>query len=177
VRKVDVPSSQAGRFSLSLRGVRKELRRRGRRANELVKDVEDAMKGWLDGTTTAAAAGQVPRPVDRGEDPSIMELSHNSLQLKWKTDDPFARYIIHCVARWHSVVSFSKLPSARLPHHSNLETSPLQVKTYKPSAEQRRGTRSCLGRIPTIRIPVQQRCFTRRQRPTSTRPRWRPTRK
>lgn len=118
MRKIDLSSSQAGRFSLSLKGVRKELRQRGRRANELVKDVEDAMKGWLDGTlTTAATAEQVPRPVDRGEHPSIMELSHNPLQLKWKTGDPFARYIIHCVARWHSVVSYSKqLPSARQLH-------------------------------------------------------------
>ena len=108
MRKIDLPSSQAGRFSLSLKGVRKELRQRGRRANELVRDVEDVMTAWLDGTSTTAAAEQVPRPVDRGEYPSIMELSHNPLQLKWKTDDPFARYIIHCVARWHSVVSFSK---------------------------------------------------------------------
>ena len=121
MRKVDLPSSQAGRFSLSLKGVRKELRQRGRRANELVKDVEDAMKGWLDDTTTTAiATEQVPRPVDRGEHPSIMELSHNPLQLKWKTDDPFARYVIHCVARWYSVVSFSKyLPPSARPLHPN----------------------------------------------------------
>ena len=109
MRKIDLPSSQAGRFSLSLKGVRKELRQRGRRANELIRDVEDTMKAWLDGTMTAAAAAeQVPRPVDRGERPTITELSHTPLQLKWKTDDPFARYIIHCVARWHSVVSFSE---------------------------------------------------------------------
>ena len=120
MRKIDLPSSQAGRFSLSLKGVRKELRQRGRRANELVKDVEDTMKGWLDGAlTTAAAAEQVPRPVDRGDNPSIMELSHNPLQLKWKTGDPFARYIIHCVARWHSVVSFSKRPPSARQLHLN----------------------------------------------------------
>jgi hypothetical protein len=118
VRKIDLSSSQAGRFSLSLKGVRKELRQRGRRANELVRDVEDTMEAWLHGTTTAAAAAeQVPRPVDRGEYPTITELSHNPLQLKWKTEDPFARYIIHCVARWHSVVSFSKhLPLFAEPH-------------------------------------------------------------
>ena len=109
MRKIHLPSSQAGRFSLSLKGVRKELRQRGQRANELVRDVEDTMKAWLDGTTTATAVDeQVPRPVDRGEHPSITELSHNPLQLQWMTGDPFARYIIHCVARWHSVVSFSK---------------------------------------------------------------------
>jgi hypothetical protein len=128
VRKIDLPSSQAGRFSLSLKGVRKELRQRGRRANELVRDVEDAMKGWLDGNTMTAAE-QVPRPVDRGEIPSIMEMSHNSLQLNWKTDDPFARYIIHCVARWHSVVSFSEQPSLCQTRTEIKERSPLQAKT------------------------------------------------
>ena len=123
MRKLDLSSSQAGRFSLSLKGVRKELRQRGRRANELVRDVEDTMKVWLDGTTTVAAVDeQVPRPVDRGEYPSITELSHNPLQLKWKTDDPFARYIIHCVARWHSVVSFSKhIPLLR--NHAQIKAS------------------------------------------------------
>ena len=65
--------------------MRKELRQRGQRANELVRDVEDTMKAWLDGTTTAAAE-QVLRPV-------------TPLQLKWKTDDPFAWYIVQGVAR------------------------------------------------------------------------------
>ena len=129
VRKIDLPSSQAGRFSLSLKGVRKELRQRGRRANELVRDVEDTMKAWLNGTTTAAAAAaaaeQIPRPVATHNHGTVAHPAAAQM-------DPFARYIIHCVTHWHSVVSFSNTYS--LLNHTQIKAS--IAKTYQLPMEQ-----------------------------------------
>jgi len=40
---------------------------------------------------------------------SIREVSRTPLQLIWSiADDPFARYVVHCCARYHEIVSFSK---------------------------------------------------------------------
>lgn len=40
---------------------------------------------------------------------SVVELSRTPLQLVWRiTDDAFARYVVHCTARYHKIVSFSQ---------------------------------------------------------------------
>ena len=42
------------------------------------------------------------------ESTGIVELSRSPLQLIWSVaDDAFARYVVHCCARYHQVVSFS----------------------------------------------------------------------
>jgi len=47
------------------------------------------------------------RPV--GNSGTIVEVSRTPLQLIWRIpDDAFARYVVHCCARYHEVVSFSK---------------------------------------------------------------------
>lgn len=39
----------------------------------------------------------------------IREVERTPTRLVWSVeDDAFARYIIHCVCRWHSVVSYSE---------------------------------------------------------------------
>lgn len=101
----NIPSSHAGRFSLSLRGVRRELRGRGPRGDFLVKEVEEALQVWLSNGNQPVNQLQV---IDKSDRPVITEVSRTPLQVVWKTDDAFARWIIHCVARWHGVVSFSK---------------------------------------------------------------------
>lgn len=105
----NINSAYAGRFTMGLRGVRRELRQRGGiRARHLVQDVEEAIQAWLDGVDTSQPNERTGRAVDRSEPPSIVEVSHGPLEMIWRTDDPFARWIVHCVSRWHGVVSFSE---------------------------------------------------------------------
>lgn len=103
-------SAYAGRFTLSLRGLRKDLRQRGGgRARTLVEDIEHAIQSWLDAEIIPAGASSLSsKAIDRSDPPTITEVSNNPLELVWYTEDPFARWIIHCVSRWHGIVSFSK---------------------------------------------------------------------
>ena len=115
----DPASANAGRFSLSLKGMRKELRRSGGRAEALVRDIETEMVEWLrqGGTLLAPSRGADSQLVNDdmhgipvGETGSITEVSRTPLQLIWRiSDDAFARYVVHCCARYHEVVSFSRL--------------------------------------------------------------------
>jgi hypothetical protein len=115
----DPASANAGRFSLSIKGMRKELRRSGGRAEALVRDIETEMVEWLrqGGTLLAPSRGAGSQLVNDdmhgtpvGETGSITEVSRTPLQLIWRiSDDAFARYVVHCCARYHEVVSFSRL--------------------------------------------------------------------
>lgn len=113
----DPNTANAGRFSLSLKGMRRELRKSGFRAEALVRDVEHEVFEWLQ------AGGIVLAPDNEsmasedfmsvgtlvGETGTIFEVSRTPLQLVWSiTDDSFARYVVHCCARYHEVVSFSQ---------------------------------------------------------------------
>ncbi|PIL35907.1 hypothetical protein GSI_01567 [Ganoderma sinense ZZ0214-1] len=106
-------SANAGRFSLSLKGMRRQLRSSGPRTELLVKEVEDEILDWL-------AAGGVMLAPDAsatfdspstpiGSTDAILEVSRTPLQLVWNIEDnAFTRYVVHCCARYHDVVSFSK---------------------------------------------------------------------
>ncbi|KAI0355582.1 hypothetical protein OH77DRAFT_1424522 [Trametes cingulata] len=106
-------SANAGRYSLSLKGMRRQLRKSGPRTELLVKEVEDEIVSWLtnggimlspDNTADLAFPG-----VPIGTSETIMEVSRTPLQLVWSIhDDAFTRYVVHCCARYHDVVSFSK---------------------------------------------------------------------
>ena len=105
-------SANAGRFSMSLKGMRRELRKSGPRTELLVKEVEEEIVDWLTtggvilspDTVTAYDLPGVPI----GTSDAIMEISRTPLQLVWSiADDAFTRYVVHCCARYHDVVSFS----------------------------------------------------------------------
>ncbi|KIY44390.1 hypothetical protein FISHEDRAFT_51494 [Fistulina hepatica ATCC 64428] len=105
----DITSANAGRFTLSLRGIRRELRKSGY-AQELVHVVEAEIVQWLAGssviTPDAAPQSSAPHPIGSTW---ISEISRSPLQLVWKiSDQAFTRYIVHCCARYHEVISFSK---------------------------------------------------------------------
>ncbi|KAF8608704.1 hypothetical protein BDV93DRAFT_206127 [Ceratobasidium sp. AG-I] len=109
----DPASALAGKFSLSLRGLRRELRRRRGRAEPLVRAVEAELCEWL-------AEPAKPADVDDYVIVSgIREVRRSPGELVWDVDqDGFARYVVHCTARWYGVVSFSKEEpdGARLTH-------------------------------------------------------------
>ncbi|CAK5281488.1 unnamed protein product [Mycena citricolor] len=111
----DPKSTDCGRFSLSLKGMRRDLRKMGFRSRILVREIETEILCWLEGGVVLDPEGgiqtdildAVGRPV--GETGSVLELTRTPLQLVWRiSDDPFARYVVHCTARYHNIVSFSK---------------------------------------------------------------------
>ncbi|KAH7921401.1 hypothetical protein BV22DRAFT_1072392 [Leucogyrophana mollusca] len=151
----DPPSANAGRFSLSLRGMRKELRRQGARAESLVRDIEGEIVQWLEGGTwfspdaEDALALKFPGiPVKDRE--HVREVLRTPLQLVWMiTADAFTRYVVHCCARYHNVVSYSKevsgerltyllRPNATRPDPStaaSLDTPPATDADYSSQVE------------------------------------------
>ncbi|KAG5639103.1 hypothetical protein H0H81_006692 [Sphagnurus paluster] len=116
----DPISANAGRFSLSLKGMRRGLRKCGFRAELLVRDVEHEIAEWLHAGGTVLNP-DMSEPEDLtapgtpvGDTGTIFEVSRTPLQLVWYTDeDAFARYVVHCCARYHEIVSFSKELSGR----------------------------------------------------------------
>ncbi|CAL1706537.1 unnamed protein product [Somion occarium] len=106
-------SANAGRFSMSLKGMRRELRRSGPRTEVLVKEVEDEIVSWLRHGGVLLNPDVIHDSNIHGSPVGtlgvISEVSRTPLQLVWSTaDDAFARYVVHCCARYHSIVSFSK---------------------------------------------------------------------
>lgn len=103
-----------------MKGMRRELRRAGGRAEALVRDIEEEMVEWLQGgvilkpdESNAAGLDNVKFKPGEGKEigttGSIIEVSRTPLQLVWSVaDDAFARYVVHCCARYHEVISFSK---------------------------------------------------------------------
>ncbi|KAJ7703254.1 hypothetical protein B0H17DRAFT_922419 [Mycena rosella] len=112
----DPRSADCGRFSLSLKGMRRDLRRMGFRSKLLVFDIETEVVEWLEagGTVLSPDAPEPGSVLDGPGVPvrntgTVVELSRTPLQLIWRiADDAFARYVVHCTARYHKVVSFSK---------------------------------------------------------------------
>lgn len=110
----DPKSANAGQFSLGFKGIRKALRQSSWRARELVRDIEDELLDWLAGGTLLLPDSLKELDPDEpgyfiGESESIIQLSRTPLQMIWSIgDDSHARYIVHCCARYHKVISFSQ---------------------------------------------------------------------
>ncbi|KAF8554165.1 hypothetical protein OG21DRAFT_1462970 [Imleria badia] len=111
-------TSTAGLFSLSLRGTRRTLRARPSSAY-LVEAIETHLVAWLQGGTYLhpdQAKGLLRFPGDPvGGREDIREVAREAGRLVWAVkadpgyhDGGFERYVVHCVARWYGVVSFSK---------------------------------------------------------------------
>jgi hypothetical protein len=89
------------------------LRKTGGRAQGLVRDVEAEILLWLEGGVVLSPGTdgddglRFPGVAVRGRD-DLREVGKSPLQLVWATDDAFVRYVVHCCARYHDIVSFSK---------------------------------------------------------------------
>ena len=95
---------------MGLKGMRKQLRKSGPRAELLVKEVEAEIMGWLDNNVWLNPDHSVSEQnhIPIGTSTSIVEVSRTPMQLVWAIeDDAFARYVVHCCARYHNIVSFS----------------------------------------------------------------------
>ncbi|KAF8210174.1 hypothetical protein K438DRAFT_1809117 [Mycena galopus ATCC 62051] len=111
----DPKSTDCGRFSLGLKGMRRDLRKMGFRSKPLVVEIEGELLKWLAGGTQLSPDS--PQNIlnssgtPLGSTGTIVEISRTPLQLVWRMaddSDAFARYVVHCTARYHKVVSFSK---------------------------------------------------------------------
>ncbi|KAA1473985.1 hypothetical protein DENSPDRAFT_840528 [Dentipellis sp. KUC8613] len=129
-----VPTANAGRFSLSMRGMRRTLRKAGPRTQALVKGVEDELVNWLQNGTVVVRTEDAGPLDEHGQEfpgriianqEGVREVERTPTKLVWWIeDDAWARYVVHCCARYHEVVSFSKdTPTHRLTHLLRPNTS------------------------------------------------------
>ncbi|KAJ7783074.1 hypothetical protein B0H16DRAFT_1403477 [Mycena metata] len=113
----DPRSIDCGRFSLGLRGMRRDLRKMGFRSKLLVLEIETEVVGWLEAGGTLLSPDAFESDISSSGTPigttGVVEVSRTPLQLIWNIDDPFARYVVHCTARYHKIVSFSKEVSSQ----------------------------------------------------------------
>ncbi|KAG6899841.1 hypothetical protein C0993_006359 [Termitomyces sp. T159_Od127] len=131
----DPNSANAGRFSVSLKGMRRELRRSGFRAELLVRDVENEILEWLQGgivlnPDSHEADSLTATGVPVGNTGTIFEVSRTPLQ-------------------YHEIVSFSKeiagrrltyllRPNVTRPDHyaiTALDTPPVTDLDYSSYAD------------------------------------------
>ena len=107
-------SSMSGLFSLGLKGVRRELRKSGGRLKNAILEIEDEILTWLDGGTILAQNKEDFEELDApgkpiGQTGRILEIHRDPLRMIWYIEnDGFIRYVIHCCARYHNIISFSK---------------------------------------------------------------------
>ncbi|EEB88427.1 hypothetical protein MPER_13746, partial [Moniliophthora perniciosa FA553] len=94
---VDLNSANAGRFSLSLKGIRRDLLKCGYRAELLVRDIETEILEWLEaGGTVLAPASSMEDNIQTPGTPirdtnTVFEVSRTPLKLVWDTSsDGFA---------------------------------------------------------------------------------------
>jgi hypothetical protein len=96
--------------------MRRELRKSGYRTQVLVREVEQEISAWLEegGVLLDPDNAQEVDPRSGpliGQLEAIREVARTPLKLVWKVEDAsdaFARYVIHCCARYYQVVSYSK---------------------------------------------------------------------
>lgn len=78
----------------------------------MVREVEGELMGWLDidvWVNPDMDSSSRPEGTPIGSLGAIREVERTHKQLVWEiNDDAFARYVVHCCARYHNVVSFSE---------------------------------------------------------------------
>ncbi|GJJ06467.1 hypothetical protein Clacol_000659 [Clathrus columnatus] len=100
----DPISANAGRYSLSLKGIRKRLRKAGPITEQIVFDIDESLTTWLQ-TGIVVLQPDISIP---GASLNAAEISRSALQLIWRVEDDFPRFLVHCVARYYGIVSYSK---------------------------------------------------------------------
>lgn len=80
----------------------------------LVREIEGEIIDWLSAGVWVEPDVKMSMELEHGGTSigslgSIREVERTHQQLVWEiNDDAFARYVVHCCARYHNVVSFSK---------------------------------------------------------------------
>jgi len=167
---IDPFSATMGAFNRSLKGVRKNMRRlvgshvcptgEPGPLEQILTKIDHRLSSWIDSHTvwkatetdfsrtvvepnpwpSSAPLRHQPVPEPSSE-PSIVEISRSPHMLNWEVGNPFGRYLVHCVARYYGIVSFSR-PAASATsdpiHAGSQRTVVCMVKAHFPT---RRGSR------------------------------------
>lgn len=182
----DAKANNAGQFSLSKRGMRKALRRSGPRTQALVRGVEEELMCWLSGVEVVMnpdkeSGYQFPgRAVAGLEDIREVERSPQRL-VWWIENDTWVRYVVHCCARYHNIVSFStsirflfKFPSP--PHfQSSFMVDAVYISLSQVKTPQLIASRISCARTRRDRTQLRALHLQRHPLPTATFPRTRHT--
>jgi hypothetical protein len=81
----------------------------------IVLDIEHELVEWLTAggvvlrpdTQRAMSPSKAPgKPL--GTSHSIREVHRSPMELVWQVDEGYPRFLLHCVARFHNVVSYSE---------------------------------------------------------------------
>lgn len=127
----DSKASDFGRFSLPMKGLKRSIRRivsSGGAGAEIVDVVDRHIRDWLDEADVylnpdvgegpskreelcILSLNNVPS-IDSGnesqQDVAIYRVSKQPHSLVWRIEDSFVRFLVHAVARYYRVVSFTK---------------------------------------------------------------------
>ncbi|KAJ7262234.1 hypothetical protein B0H12DRAFT_1271105 [Mycena haematopus] len=136
----DPRDADCGRFSLSLKGMRRDLRKMSFRSKPLVVEIETELVTWLEAGGTQLTPDEPQNILNHsgtavGSTGTVVEISRTPLQLVWRMaddSDAFARYVVPqgCELQQRNVWTTSHLSVAtqrQLPEHHaaiGVETPP-----------------------------------------------------
>lgn len=131
-----VVSADHGRFSLPIKGLKRNTRRivaEGGIGSQIVEAVDAELRAWLDGTNvwmmheqggeSSNTTGNMTMPIpslnsgkrcicevetDHGRVQAINQFAKQPHSLVWQSEDSFTRFLVHAIARYYRIVSFSE---------------------------------------------------------------------
>ncbi|KAH9466646.1 hypothetical protein MJO28_000738 [Puccinia striiformis f. sp. tritici] len=167
---IDPFSATMGAFNRSLKGVRKNIRRLvGTHPSleggpgpveEMLIKIDERLSSWIDSNTvwkatetdytrtivepnpwpSSGPARHQPLPKLCSE-PSIVEVSRSPHMLNWEVQNPFGRFLVHCVARYYGIVSFSRPAPSPISDSDQADPQKTVVCMVKAHFPTRRGSR------------------------------------
>lgn len=142
-------NSQQGTFHYSKRGIKRSLKS-SFQAKLIINQIEVEVIHWLitpasTYTTVVTTATTAITPSLRQIDDTISHFSTTYSTLSYLITDPYSRYVIHALARYYQLISFSKPhptdPTLRTTHLLRPQIDPTAiVNHHHPHQTQTQGT-------------------------------------